>query len=129
MTTGTKQRYVIHSHLRVEDRLTLGFLSLTFRQAAILLMGGGLAYSLWKDLPESMLVARIAVVALILLIALALAYVRFQGRNLDAWLLIWARYYSQPRHYVWRRLPDPALLPSAVTTLPKTVPLDEEREE
>lgn len=126
---ATKQRYVIHSHPRVEDRLTLGFFSLTFRQAATLLMGGSLAYSLWKDLPKSLLAVRIAVVALILLMALALAYVRFRGRNLDTWLIIWARYYSQPRCYVWRRLPDPALLPSAVTTLPKAKSPDEESQE
>ena len=126
---STKQRYVIHSHLRVEDKLTLGFLVLTFRQAATLLMGGGLAYSLWKDIPDSLLVVRIAVAALIMLLALALAYVRYQGRYLDAWLLIWARYYSQPRHYVWRRLPDPAFLPSALTNLPKAVAPDDEREE
>lgn len=123
------KRYLIHSHLKVEDKLTLGFLVLTFRQAAILLVGVGLAYTFWKDIPAALWIVRIALAAVLLLAALALAYIRFQGRNLNTWLFIWARYFSQPKRYIWRRLPDPALLPSALTNLPKVVRLDDEEEE
>jgi hypothetical protein len=124
------KRYLIHSHLKVEDKLTLGFLVLTFRQAAILLVGAGLTYTLWHDVPDALWVIRLALAAFIMFTAAALAFVRKQGRNLDVWLFIWARYVGQPKHYAWRRLSDPALLPSALTHLPKpSEPHEGEEEE
>lgn len=128
MEASTK-RYLIHSHLKVEDKLTLGFLVLTFRQAAILLVGVGLTYTLWHDLPDALWVIRIALATVIMLIAVALAYIRKQGRGLDAWLFIWARYAGQPKRYVWRNLLDPALLPSALTHFPKPPEPDDEEEQ
>ncbi len=127
MAEETK-RYLIQSHLKVEDKLTLGFIVVTFRQAAILLVGVGLSYTLWKDLPVALWAFRLALVIGIMVMAAALAFVRRQGRNLDAWLFIWIRYYSQPKHYIWRRLPDPALLPSALSRLPTPSVRDDEED-
>lgn len=124
-TMAALKRYTIHSHLRVEDKLTFGIFVFTFRQTAILVFGAGIAYVLWNHLPDHLMLlglplpdavlggVHVGVVGILMLTALALAFIRRQGRTLDAWLVIWLRYYGQPRFYKWRRLPDPALLRSA----------------
>jgi hypothetical protein len=134
------KRYTIHSHLRVEDKLTFGIVVLTFRQAAILVAGAGFSYVLWNDLPDHLHLlglplpdavlgaVHVGVVGLLILTALALAFIRGHGRTLDTWLLIWLRYYGLPRSYKWRRLPDPAVLRSAPVHSRPVEP-DEEEEE
>jgi hypothetical protein len=122
------KRYLIHSHLKVEDRLTIGFFAFTFRQAAILFCALGVAYIFWKHLPADLSLVRIALAALIVGLALALAFIRKQGRTLDVWLFVWLRYFSQPRHYGWRRLPDPALLPTAQVERARAAGLPPEEE-
>ncbi len=123
------KRYLIHSHLKVEDRLTIGFFSFTFRQGAILACTLGLTYSLWQHLPADFPLVRIALAALLIGSALALAFLSKQGRTLDVWLFVWLRYFSHPRHYCWRRLPEPALLPAAQAERAKAAKGIHEQEE
>jgi hypothetical protein len=125
----TTKRYLIHSHLKVEDRLTIGFFTFTFRQAAILFCALGLAYTFWQYIPPGFFLVRIALAALIILSALALAFIRKQGRTLDVWVFVWLRYFSQPTRYRWRRLPDPALLPATQAQLAKAARMQHEDEE
>lgn len=127
--TETTKRYLIHSHLKVEDRLTIGFFTFTFRQAAILFCAMGLAYTFWQYIPTAFFLVRIALAALIICAALALAFIRKQGRTLDVWVFVWVRYFSQPTHYHWRRLSDPALLPATHAQLAKEAHMQHEEEE
>lgn len=125
----TTKRYLIHSHLKVEDRLTIGFFTFTFRQAAILFCALGLTYTFWQYIPAALFPARVALAALIILSALALAFLSKQGRTLDIWAFVWLRYFSQPRLYRWRRLPDPALLPATQAQLAKAARMKHDDEE
>ncbi len=125
----TTKRYLIHSHLKVEDRLTIGFFTFTFRQAAMLFCALGLTYTFWQYIPAALFPVRLALAALIILSALALAFVRKQGRTLDVWVFVWLRYFSQPTRYRWRRLPDPALLSATQAQLAKAARMQHEEEE
>ncbi len=125
----TTKRYLIHSHLKVEDRLTIGFFTFTFRQAAILFCALGLAYTFWQYIPAGFFLVRLALAALIICSALALAFIRKQGRTLDVWVFVWLRYFSQPTRYHWRRMPDPALLPATQAQLAKAARMRHEEEE
>src|SRR5262249_41058886 len=98
---------------KVDDKLTIGFFSFTFRQLAILAVGGGLAYDVWRNLvvlPPSL---RLGVVVLIALATLALTYVRIGGRRLDTYLSVRLMSTPIPTCYIWRAGDDPALVLSA----------------
>ena len=111
------KRYQIPTHLRVEDRLTIGFFSFTIRQIAVLMLGGGAAFDVWQRFPVSTFALvlgepaaiwlRWGVALPIILATLALALVKRHGHTLETWFLLWLRFRLLPRCYRWRRLPDP----------------------
>jgi len=140
MAESEIRRYQVPNHLKTDDQLSIGFFTFTFRQLTLLVLGGGAAYELWMQGPWTLLASsidaltslgdglvtglKVSLVVLLVLLALALAFVRRRGRTLDTWCFVWLRYVSQPRAYSWRRLADPAL----GATLP-ALPVTEESEE
>ena len=97
-------------HLEGEDTiLRVGPLSLSLRQAALLLIGGCVAWSLWKAswglaawyTPG--LVLRVLLVALPALVSLAFAFGSSGGRRYDAWIMVIWRYLWLPKLALWRR--------------------------
>ncbi len=119
-------------HLEIEDKiLSIGPLDLTLRQAGILLIGGYVAFNIWKachgltELGTPGLVVRLLLGMIPVLVALAFAFGRIMGRSYDVWItLIW-RYLWQPRVYVWRHLP-PLSHAQEDFSLPSTLPESEE---
>jgi drug/metabolite transporter superfamily protein YnfA len=97
-------------HLEVEDTiLRVGPLPLSLRQAALVLIGGCVAWSLWKasaglaTWQTPGLVLRVLLVALPALVSLAFAFGKSFGRRYDAWIIIIWRYLWLPKIAVWRR--------------------------
>lgn len=116
------KRYRLPTHLKVADKLTIGWFSFSFRQLAILVVGGGLIYDLWQHLSLPLpwvSGVRVGLAVLLSLVTLGLAYVRIKGRTLDGYLWIRFAYWSQPTCYTWRQRSDPALVPGRVPK-PKT---------
>ena len=95
--------------LEVEDTiLRVGPLSLSLRQAALLLIGGCVAWSLWKASTGLAawhgpgLVLRVLLVALPVLVSLAFAFGKSGGRRYDAWIVVIWRYLWLPKLAIWR---------------------------
>lgn len=134
MAESEIKRYQVPTHLKTDDRLTIGFFTFTFRQLTVLVLGGGAAYEVWTQFPYAALASvvgdtlttgvQIAFLAVLAPLTLALAFVRRRGRTLETWGFLWLRFILQPRCYRWRRQPDPALL----AALP-ALPMVEESEE
>jgi hypothetical protein len=132
MDDGEIRRYQVPTHLRVDDRLTIGFLTCTFRQLTVLVLGGS-AYEVWTQFPQAALApllgealtigVRIGGLIVLGPLTLALAFGRRKGRTLETWLLLWVQYTLQPRCYRWQRQPDLALLAP-----PPALPLGESEE-
>jgi drug/metabolite transporter superfamily protein YnfA len=96
--------------LEVEDTvLRVGPLSLSLRQAALLLIGGCVAWSLWKASVSFAtwqapgLVLRVLLVALPTLVSLAFAFGKRFGRRYDIWITVIWRYLWLPKIAIWRR--------------------------
>jgi hypothetical protein len=123
MAEGDSKRYHVPTHLRMNDLLTFAGFTFTFRQVALLLGGGGAAFSVGTQFPHSVPGLWVAsllgvaaaqgvqwcLVGLLLVPTLVLAFVRFQGRTLESWCLLWLRYRAQLRHFHWRQQSDPTL--------------------
>ena len=92
-------RHEIPTHLNVEDR---AFYGLSARQVTYLTLGCASAYAAWTSALELPLAARLAPVAVCVLIALTLALVRPLGRSLEAWAFLGLRYLALPKRAVWR---------------------------
>lgn len=92
-------RHEIPTHLNVEDR---AFYGLSARQVTYLTLGCASAYAAWTSALELPLAARLAPVAVCVLIALTLALVRPLGRSLEAWAFLGLRYLALPKCAVWR---------------------------
>lgn len=132
------KRYQVPTHLKVSDQLTIGFFSFTFRQLGVLIGGGWVANVVgttfllsWPAQQLSALVGdggtqvvRWCLVGVFVLLTLALAFGRHQGRTLESWGKVWFGYVTQPRRYRWRQQPDPVLLGA-----PPQLPVAEENEE
>jgi hypothetical protein len=98
-------QYMIPQDIEVEDNL-IGPLSL--RQFGYMLGGGGLAFgffSLLKALGLPIIIALI--IALIPLVAgLVLAFIPFNSRRLDYYLLPGINYLTREKRRVWRKVPE-----------------------
>jgi hypothetical protein len=97
-------------HLEVEDTiLRVGPLSLSLRQAALLLIGGCVSWSLWKATASLAawhtpgLVLQVLLEALPALVSLAFAFGSSGGRRYGAWIMVIWRYLWLPKLAVWRR--------------------------
>lgn len=104
--------YQIPTRLNVEDKLiTFGPLSLTLRQATVLVLGGCLATQMWRILEIMMLlstfglIVRIVLTSLPVLITCIAAFVRIADRYCEDWAMVLWRYYRLPKVYVWRPVP------------------------
>ena len=93
-------RHEIPTHLNVEDK---PFYGLSARQFADLIAGLGGTYSLWNQTAGWHPVARLSLVAVSLLLALAVAVLKPGGRRLEAWLFVALHYVVTPKVTVWRR--------------------------
>ena len=117
MAASEIKRYQIPTHLKVEDRLSIGFFSFTLRQIAVLMLGGGAAFDLWQRFPVATLALvlgetpatwlRVGLVLPIILATLALALVKRHGHTLETWFLLWLRFRLRPCCYRWQQMPDP----------------------
>jgi len=106
------QRYHIPTHLGVPDKLDLPLfgitISLTMRQALCFLFGWSLAFHLWQ---RTLGVSSLGMVGMLAhwvgpsLLAFAtyvVAVHEIRGHPLEYWALVWLRYLSLPRVFVWR---------------------------
>ena len=137
MTEPDIKRYRVPTHLRINDHLTIGFFTFTWRQLAVLIGGGWAANTVgtkfllspFAHLLEASVgdgwtqVVRWGLVGLLAALALALAFVRHQERTLESWAKVWFGYVKAPRRYRWQQQPDPALLGT-----PPRLPMTEESE-
>lgn len=106
------RRYTLPTHLGVTDTvLTIGDLGLSARQLLILLVGSSSSYDLWLHergldswLVPLGLLAHWLPVLLLVVFALALAFVQVAGQSLDRWALILLCYRLSPHLYLWRTL-------------------------
>src|SRR5439155_16682914 len=104
--------YELPTHLQVEDQLIAG---LTARQLLRLMIGASLAYGLWDQagwLPQDI---RLALAAVLVVIAVLFALLQPGGRPLDEWLLAGLLFVALPRRLVWR----------PGTTLPRRLPREQ----
>jgi hypothetical protein len=92
-------RHEIPTHLEVQDRF-IG--NLTTRQLLYLGLGAALGYGAWLHF-QHIAWFGVSVAGLIVLVALTVACVRPQGRDMEDWLLVMMRYVSLPKRCVWRR--------------------------
>lgn len=137
MADNDIKRYQIPTHLKTEDKLTIGFFTFTLRQLAVLLLGGGLAVEVWHRFPVAALALLLGEVLanwlkegsvlLLVLATLALALVKRRGRTLESWFMLWLRYRMLPRCYRWRRLPDPLFRSADTPAKPSAAAPEEER--
>ena len=99
--------YTVPTHLRTpETVLSFGGVSLSARQFLLLLLGSALGYDLWLHLAALAhvplgQVARFVLALIPLLGAAALAFVHLAERELFTWLLVFLRFVSRPRRFVW----------------------------
>jgi hypothetical protein len=96
--------------LQVEDTLVrVGPLALSLRQAAVLLVGGRVAWNLWKI--TAFLAAwhtlgallRVFLVTLPALVSLAFAFGKYFGRRYDIWITVIWRYLWLSKVAIWRQ--------------------------
>lgn len=132
------KRYRVPTHLKINDHLTIGFMTFTWRQLGVLAGGGWLANAIGTKFllsPVAHLLeasvgdygtqaVRWVLVGGIGLLTLALAFFRHQGRTFESWGKVWFGYVTQPRRYRWRQQPDPALVGA-----PPRLPVAEESED
>ena len=102
--------HTVPTHLKVpETVLSIAGVNISVRQFFVLLIGLAISYQLWSALSVFAGIAIFAVgrwiaAVLLLLLALAFAFVRLTGRTLDLWLLVLLRYALRPRRLVWRSI-------------------------
>jgi hypothetical protein len=112
MDTQNPSRYVMPTHLNVPDTIifpVFGFsLSVTLRQAGILVLGWIGAYEVFRDnatLPGVIgIILHLIVPTLIVCLLPVLAFVTIAKRPLETWLIVLYLYRIQPRVYLWHRL-------------------------
>jgi hypothetical protein len=92
-------------HLETEDKFLW---HLTLRQCVVLTVGCTIAYTSFINMlatipnPTFGLFAGTLVALLVMICAVALAFVNIFGRGLDEWGLVLLLYAAQPRLYLWR---------------------------
>jgi hypothetical protein len=105
-------RYQIPTHLNVPDKIlsAWGF-GITVRQLLILLMAWSAVANSWVRLGAlfAMLgtpgvVLHVAAAAIPGIILLFVAFKQIAGRPLEVWLLVFLRYWLQPKVYLWRSI-------------------------
>ena len=105
-----RTRHIIPTHLRVVDKvIVLGEIGLSARQLLLLLIGSSLCYDAWLHLRwlDHWILPLGAMLHWLLLGSIAactltLCCMKIAGRSLEHWLMIWLRYWTAPRWYVWR---------------------------
>jgi hypothetical protein len=112
MSEQQPRRYQIPTHLGTPDKLDVPLLgitiSLTMRQGACFLLGGGLAVHLWEQ--SSGLVGVAGFFAheigpfLLAFATYVIAVHQIQGRHLEAWALLLVQYLRRPNVFVWCRV-------------------------
>lgn len=101
-----RQRHAIPTGLAVEDRfIAYGAYSLSLRQFLILVAGVALGYGLWRGHSALPLPVRVALVAAVLAVAVALALVRPADQPLERWAFVIARYRHTRAPALWRPVP------------------------
>jgi hypothetical protein len=101
------QAHQVPTHMNMPDKLVFG---LTAKQLLITLVGGSAGYDIWIHLHILLaygllgLLARLALSLIPAAMALSFALVTVAGRPLETWALVWLRYLSQPKTYVWRSI-------------------------
>ncbi len=99
-------RHEVPTHLDVPDK---AFFGLAAPQFLCLLLGATLALVLWREWTFLPAGVRLALAAGAVLVALAGALIRPQGRDLATWAVVLLRYAALPKTAVWRpRAPAPA---------------------
>jgi hypothetical protein len=112
MSEQQPRRYQIPTHLGTPDKLDVPLLgitiSLTMRQGACFLLGGGLAVHLWEQ--SSGLVGIAGFFAheigpfLLAFMTYVIAVHQIHGRHLEAWALLLVQYLNRPKVFVWCRV-------------------------
>lgn len=129
MSEHTPRRYQIPTHLGTPDKLDLPLfgitISLTMRQGACFLLGGGLVVHLWEQ--SSGLVGIAGFFAhgvgpfVLAFVTYVIAVHEIHGRHLEEWALVLAQYLSRPKVFVWRTVLEER-------TPPRTEETEEERQ-
>jgi hypothetical protein len=90
-------RFDVPQFIEVEDKI-IG--PLTLKQFLFLLAGGAVLFLLWFYLP---LYLFILIGLPVLVLALALAFYKVNGRPLIKYLLSMIKYHSKPKTYLWKK--------------------------
>jgi hypothetical protein len=95
-------QHKIPIHLDKPDKFVLG---MTGRQTVIVALGLALGYMAFGafDYTDNLflLIPAILCFALILLLAVIVAFVKYKHKDLEQWALIAFMYYASPRRYIW----------------------------
>ncbi len=105
----TLTRFQIPTHLNVPDKILSAWgIGITVRQLLILLIAWSAVANTWVhlDAPLSMLgtlggVLHFSATAIPGIILLLVAFKQIAGRPLEVWLLVFLRYWLQPKVYLW----------------------------
>lgn len=96
------ERHEIPSQLGMVDKLQLGPIQVSFRQAGCLGLGAASAYSALMSALALPLTLRLVAAVACLVGGVLLAWYRPGGRPVEQWLFVVARYALLPRSSVWR---------------------------
>ena len=106
----TLTRYQIPTHLNVPDKIVSAWgFGITVRQLLILLIAWSAVANTWVRLGGLLamlgtpgVVLHFAAAAIPGIILLFVAFKQIAGRPLEVWLLVFLRYWLQPKVYLWR---------------------------
>ena len=102
-----QQFHKVPTHLSTPDKLIYG---MNARQMLIMLIAASMGYDVWlhtlflQGLGFAGLLLRLLGSSIPFLLGLGLAFLVIAGRSLEVWLLMVARYWHQPRRYLWRSI-------------------------
>jgi hypothetical protein len=106
-------QYKIPQNVQMEDKITS---FLTIRQLIICAIGGGIAYILYISLaPTYYAEVWLPPVAFIILLTVAIAFVKINDISFSQWFLLLLEFMIRPRIRVWDKKPGNQLLYSFVT--------------
>jgi hypothetical protein len=121
-----KQKYIVpRFHDLALVVLSYGVFEITARQLIIIMLCGLVGLNVFPLLPLGLpLVARVILSGLPSLLLLPFGVIAFAGRPLESWLLVFVRYWVEPRLYTWpqqqhRSLPAAAAQAQARSHLKK----------
>ncbi len=101
------QLHKIPLHLETDDTFLWSF---TGRQVFIVALGLGVGYLIFSDLTIQVtlftMVLGVLLWVVVAAVAVVVAFVKRQHRNLEEWALVWLLYWTRPRYYITYPFPE-----------------------